>query len=484
MKKKWWLVLLLLVAGTIHIGSLGNGFYWDDRPLIVEGKLIRSLESIPTIFAREMWHNVDLGARATQAEVDTYRPISTLSFLFDYHVWALQPVGYHLTNLFIHLATVLLFALLLLRITSPPTAFLAAAIFALHPLTAEPIEYVSARTDSLPAFFGLLGFFFVLGRKARNVAAGFCFLFALLAKETGLAFSVAWLFFLLIRRENDGRGRLDWIYPVGVMGIYFGMRHFALGASKSLMDLQHALEWFENFPRFVLLFARQFLVPMSNFPMQEVVISRFPGSLLGWFASLAFYCGVAFLVAWSVRRRKEWGALLVGFLFSLAIPFVAVSLTTETSPRYFYTALLPASYLLALLLTHIPVSRKVFTSLIVTLLFSISFVSYGASKGYRTEEQFYRSILQENPNSRGGVYNLANTLARSGRFLEAIDFYKRLAETNPKDPQVWNNLGVSCLNVGKLKGAKKAFERALRLSPGNRRYEKNLLLVTTILQQK
>jgi protein O-mannosyl-transferase len=258
-----WIVVLVLFTGLVHVGALRNGFYWDDRALILEGHLIRSWGNIPAIFAHEMWYNVDLGARADQARVDTYRPLSNLSFLLDHQVWGLRPFGYHLTNLLIHLANVALFFWILLAVTTPPTALTAAAIFAFHPLAVEPIHYVSARTDSLPVLFGLLGI--LLARKERNLGVAGLFLLSALSKETGLAFSVAWLASCMVRRRG-------WLYPLGSAALYWILRWAALGSSKSVMDARHLGEMVLNFPVFVLRFFRQFLVPLSNFPMEGVTI--------------------------------------------------------------------------------------------------------------------------------------------------------------------------------------------------------------------
>jgi hypothetical protein len=474
-----WLAAILLVTAALHGGSLRNGFYWDDRAQILEGKLIGSWKNIPDLFLNEGWHNVDLGERKDLAEVDTYRPLFNLSLLVDHACWGLRPEGYHFTNVAIHLINTALLFWLLSGVSGLPLAVAATLLFSLHPLTVEPVAYVSARTDSLPLLFGLSGLLFVAGNPSRWAAASLLMLFSALSKETGLSFAALWITDTVVRRRGS------WIYPAMVPTIYFFLRRIALGESKALLDTAHLFEAVLNFPRYLGRFARQFLLPADGFPMQSFEMVRIPGTFLSWILAAVFWVALCTLLWRGFRNRRPWLGFVVGLVSSLLIPFMAVSLTGETSPRYFYAALPYASIAFSALVMKFAIGRRgVFVALVICSVALLGTRTVQTSGGYRTEEGFYRWILRSNPGAKEAVYNLANTLARSGRWSEGIPLYEKLIGFDADQPRYWNNLGVSFLNVGRFERAREAFERAISLSPQTERYRKNLALVGDVSRRK
>jgi hypothetical protein len=80
-----------------------------------------------------------------------------MSYALDYSAWVLEPFGYHLTNLLLHLINVALFFILALAYARDRGSsddllpFTAAALFAVHPLLTEAVGYVSSRSELLSA---------------------------------------------------------------------------------------------------------------------------------------------------------------------------------------------------------------------------------------------------------------------------------------------------------------------------------------------
>jgi len=92
--------------------------------------------------------------------------------MFDYHLFGLNPGGYHLTNLMLHLFSVLLIFGLFHRMTKAiwKSAF-ASALFAIHPLHVESAAWISERKGVLNAFLRILTLFFY---ALRDASAGLC----------------------------------------------------------------------------------------------------------------------------------------------------------------------------------------------------------------------------------------------------------------------------------------------------------------------
>jgi hypothetical protein len=133
-------VLLLVTALTYH-GALRNNFVWDDIQTIVNNRAIDSITSLPSWFAR----------------TDTsYRLIMTISFGLDVTLWGRNPGAFHAVNIAIHLGVILLTYVLALRIwINPWSALIAAGLVAWHPLNAEAVNYISARSSLLSTLFTL-----------------------------------------------------------------------------------------------------------------------------------------------------------------------------------------------------------------------------------------------------------------------------------------------------------------------------------------
>ncbi len=93
----------------------------------------------------------------THADCHLYHPLTMLSLMGDYQLHGLQAGGYHLTNVALHTASVLLLFLILRRMTGAVwrSAFVA-AVFAIHPLRVESVAWVAERKDVLGTFFFML----------------------------------------------------------------------------------------------------------------------------------------------------------------------------------------------------------------------------------------------------------------------------------------------------------------------------------------
>jgi hypothetical protein len=153
-----WAVAVALATAIVYLPALRNDFVdFDDQTNLLENPYFRSLG--PTAL-RWMFTNLD----------GHYLPLTWLSFAVDYRFWGMDPTGYHLTNVLLHVASAVVFFVLsarLLRLAfglapdaGPPALWIAAAIsaafFALHPLRVESVAWATERRDVLSGLFALL----------------------------------------------------------------------------------------------------------------------------------------------------------------------------------------------------------------------------------------------------------------------------------------------------------------------------------------
>ena len=218
----WLLAILSLLAWS---PSLRNGFVWDDRNLIVESRLVEASDGPARAFLQDFW--------ASEEQVGTsdyYRPLVACSYWLDHRIYGLRPWGFHLTNLLIHAAAVVLLAALLrdLGLGSGWSALLAGA-FAVHPTLAESVAWIAGRTDSLAALFVLLALW--ADARERRVLRATAFGLALLSKESAVVMPVLAIVLARARgQEGSFLRAMRKRWELGVaLAAYFAARALVLG---------------------------------------------------------------------------------------------------------------------------------------------------------------------------------------------------------------------------------------------------------------
>lgn len=183
-------VALFGVLVWLYAGAATAGFTnWDDD---------RFISSNP-LFLEGGWPYIR--AAFTKVQFEAYHPFHVLSYLPDRYLWPTWPPGFHLVNLALFAADVLVLWRLVRRYTSELAACAAVALFALHPLCVEPAAWVTDRKEPLVVLFFLLA----LGREARHTGlrperwAMVLFVCALLSKTSSVCFPIvlfAWVLWI------------------------------------------------------------------------------------------------------------------------------------------------------------------------------------------------------------------------------------------------------------------------------------------------
>jgi len=234
-------LLIILVALACYVNSPWGGFTFDDVDMVQNNVLIRSLGNTPEMFRTTWWWG---GAHQQSHE---YRPLTVFSFAVNYFVNGLRPFGYRMVNVLLHaLAAVLLFYFLKQFGVEWKSGFVAALLFASHPVHTEAVNNVVGRAELLSAVFvfGALIFYTVALRKERQLSilyyalSAVSFFLGLLSKESAIAFLPAVVLIILLapRKRCDAGGmriRNAFALYVLVFCIYMLMRRNALGGFLS-----------------------------------------------------------------------------------------------------------------------------------------------------------------------------------------------------------------------------------------------------------
>ena len=172
------LFFVLLLAGVTIFAyrpAWNGGFLWDDDDYVVKNDLLTASDGLQRI-----WFSLDSPSQ--------YFPLVYTTFRIEHALWGLNPSGYHWVNLLLHVANALLVWRVLARL-NVPGAWLAGAIFALHPVQAESVAWITERKNVLMGFFFLLTLLAWIAFIDERTKRPWCFYaLALIALRTG-AFS-------------------------------------------------------------------------------------------------------------------------------------------------------------------------------------------------------------------------------------------------------------------------------------------------------
>lgn len=219
-----------LVTVLAYWPALAGEFAYDDFFFVVENDAIKTP-------ARALeWVTSPDAASEGKRWGTIFRPARTVSYGLDYAAWRLNPVGFHLSSLGLHLVALAGVFFLARRCSgSGLGAVLGAAVFALHPLPSEAVAWIGARADVLGAVGALLFTLLALrpgGGPWRRVAECGLLAIALACKEAcaGAVLAVAAGRWLFDPRPGAWRRAATWaVGPVLVVGVYILVRAALLG---------------------------------------------------------------------------------------------------------------------------------------------------------------------------------------------------------------------------------------------------------------
>ncbi|HAY34255.1 MAG TPA: hypothetical protein PK536_13475, partial [Ignavibacteria bacterium] len=152
-------LIIIVISYIVFYNSLHNEFVFDDESVIVNNASIQNTDNIVKYFSGEEGFHKVIGKY--------YRPLVSASYAVDFSIWGLDPYGFHLTNLIIHIiACLLLFKILSLLFSRYKYrnifSLFGALIFAVHPIHTEAVSWISGRTDSMVSMFFFASFLFYI----------------------------------------------------------------------------------------------------------------------------------------------------------------------------------------------------------------------------------------------------------------------------------------------------------------------------------
>jgi len=442
-------LLLAAVVGLAYLNTMVCGFVADDWARIVEEEHVRRVSSALRFFDPYFWR------QEAPASGVAYRPLRPVVSALDYVMWGLDPTGFHLTNVLLHLAVVLLaFGVLQQLGLDERLAFLAAAIFGLHAAGVEATAWVKNRTILCAAAFLLL--VIALGcLRGRWWLASIAFALALLSHEQ-TAVGALWAVVILATRPTaQGVGRTSPLW--GVFFVYFGARTLATAGPPTAPILTGGS---------TIALVTKTLGTYANISILPVGLNLERPLMSA--ASAAFGVVLLLVVAVaSLRRPEHRAALGWGFLILLApasnILKVNPSFGRLIAEQRLYLPLIPLCALAVTLLR----GRVKCVLLLLLLTVSAARVTNRAFD-WRSDLTIYSDAVAKSPTDFKARYNLGDAFAEEHRLKAALREYERSLELAPTHGGTRCRYAQVLIWLGRDKEAVAQLKQVLRQEPPSR----------------
>jgi tetratricopeptide (TPR) repeat protein len=495
----WAAAFICCATLLAYLPALWGDFIWNDSDYVTAPAL-RSLAGLGLIWTK-------LGA------TEQYYPLLHSAFWVQHGLWGDHPLGYHIVTLLLHAGAAVLFALVLRRLfngetapaTLPKTAgsskaaaagqerrryagaeWLAALIFALHPVHVESVAWITEQKNTLSLVFYLAAALAYLHfdetRRPRMYWAALgLFVLSLLCKTVTATLPAALLVVFWWKR-----GRLDWrrdfrpLLPWLALGTAWGLfsswveQHY-LGAKGGDFDLPF-VERGLIAGRAIWFYLGKLAWPFDlNF-----IYPRWTPDRAVWWQWL-FPLGVLALgiTLWALRRRTR--APFAAFLFFTGSLFPVLSFVNLYGALYSFVwdhwQYLPDLGLIALAAAGLAQAweragihqRGAGPALAAGLALLLGALTWDHCGMFRDDQTLYRDTLARNPGAWMAHFNLGGILLKiPGREPEAIAHFEAALRINPDMADAHYNLGTALAKVpGREPEAITHFEAALRITPEN-----------------
>lgn len=486
-------VALALLPLAIYAPLIDAGFIWDDNVYVTQNATLRTLSGLYRIWL-------------VPGSVPQYYPLVHTTFWVEYHLWGLHAAGYHVVNVLLHAASVVLLwrVLLLLRV---PGAWMAAAVFAVHPVMTESVAWITERKNvlslalALGAMLAYLRFTrlaappdaVVADRRSafRYLLAFALFVGSLLSKTVTCSLPAVVLVVIWWKRGRLTRRDLGPLLPFFAVGFALALgtlwlekyRVGARGVEWLLTPMDRVFIagralWFYAgkllWPHPLIFFYPRWAIDSSSFSQ-----ALYPAAALGAGGAL-----------WLARARIGRGPLAAALIFAGVL-----------TPALGFFDVYPFRY--SFVADHFsyhaniaPITGAVAACAIASanwgragmlaaraagaaVLIVLAALTVQQTHIYRDLETLCRDTIAKNPAAWQAYSNLASTLAYAGRYDEAIQVARDGVAVAPQVPETHNTLGAMWMLAAtregvtpfRLEQAIEAFEETLRIEPD---YEETL----------
>ncbi len=480
--------------------SVNGGFILDDDRLVYDNDLIKATDG-----PRQFW---------CTAKADDFWPMTNSALWLEWRLWGMHPAGYHVSNLILHVAEALLIWIILQRL-SVPGAFLAAMIFAVHPVNVESVAWIAQRKNTMAMLFFLLSILWYLKDKKWTVDSGQwtedpaphhpsfihhpssfywlslgAFVTAMLGKGSVVILPVVLLGIVWWLRPLTTRDIIK-ISPFFIVAaVLAGVNvWFQTHGSGEVLRAASLTERLLGAGGVVWFYLQKAFLPLDlDFVYPQWNIQS--GDLMCWLPLLAALAVTALLwlyrKTWSRPLLFAWGFFCVALVPVMGFTDVGFMKYSLVADHYQHIAIIGAIALVSAgwraWHSYNPGGTSWAAPVVaVTATAVLAFLTWRQNEIYSDAVTLYQAALEKNPGFWMGRGNLAKIIFRQGRlndamanyeqalanYEKAMANYEKALAVNPDFFDAHNDLGTILTLFGRHEEALEHRKKAILLNPGS-----------------
>ncbi|MBN1291206.1 MAG: tetratricopeptide repeat protein [Candidatus Latescibacteria bacterium] len=496
-EKPLFSILLITALGCIiYSNSFDCSFHFDDTHNIINNEAIRNIYEIKTI-----WN------------FSNTRFITFLTFALNYHFNGLDVSGYHVVNLFIHIATALLVWWAVLQTLSTPVmqnrniskskkiiALWCGLIFVSHPLMTQSVTYIVQRLASLATLFYMASLcLYLKGRLSQQKIPSILFFIGssttaalgMLTKE--IVFTLPFALFLF-EFSFFHEGSIKDILTNNIFFLYSIPPLILTIIIPYLLSYRFNITW-DIFIKsyFYPLLSQRYGDPMLSssiylftqfrvivtyirllfFPFNQNLDYDFPASSgfweLGTVASFAFLVLVIVTAIWLFPRKRIMAVGIFWFFLTLTVESSIIPIRNVIFEHRVYLPMFGFILILVSGLYYIlGENRKITINIILISLIAIySGLTLKRNMVWKNDITLWKDIVKKSPNKDRSHMNLGEVYFSSGLIEEGLNEFNIGLKLNPKNFKVLNNIGFYYYTKGNYKESISYYDRGLAIEPNS-----------------
>ncbi len=499
-------VILAFISLLLYVNTLQNGYAIDDGEVITYNKFVaRGINAIP-----ELLTTTRLKGYGTIAN-DNYRPLSLVTFAIEHQFWGKTPVSGHLFNILFFAACVVTLYLFLSRLfRNNRVAFLAALLFAVHPIHTEVVANIKSRDELLCflfAFMALNAFlrFAEKGKPIQLIAGTLLLFLSYLSKETVVSFVILMpvVFFFY---ANDNKKR-SWLI---LSGMIVATTSFFLLRQMIMTDAGNAIIVFKSNPLVSApdaasrvatallglgLYLKLLFVPyplICDYSYNTIPITSFDDILV--LTSTTVYMVITVIAIYRLFKKSKdpWAFGLLFYLITIALfSNIAFLVFSQFAERFLFLPSAGFCLLVSLAMERWLVEKQapaesfvvwrqpLLAGILIPIALLFSYLTFARNKDWKDDYQLSSKDVEKAPGNGWLCYNVGNALittrldnerdepTRKQIIDEATGYLRTSAGAYPEDVNAHAQLSYAYTLRAKYDSARAEAVIALKLNPDN-----------------
>lgn len=497
------ILLLTILSFVLYANTLNNGYVLDDFSVIKNNTIVtQGISGIPEILSTPYRWGFFITSN------DLYRPLSKVMFAIEYQLFGDNPLPSHFINILLFIGCVILLFLFfdaLFEKVKTGVAFLAALLFAIHPIHTEVVANIKSRDELLCFFFAILSMniymrYVVTGKLKYFITATLFIFLSLLSKETAIVFvAIVPLIFFFYKNEHKNRSLFITLSYVAAAVTFLLIRFLVLkkyGANHFLdinfidNQLIHAPSAASRLATAIIvlgIYLKVLFIPyplISDYSYNSIPFTTFTNTSV--LISILIYVALLLVGVYRLLKFKKDGVAfgILFFLIALSIfsniAFLTGSIMAE---RFVFLASAGFCWALALMINKwivsvnvMPLNKKALQVIIpITLLLSV--ITIARNKDWKDNLTLFTADVKNAPNNARLNYYLANeyilTADLQGNDAEnqrqlasnAINYFNKSIEIYPDYNDAHRGIGIAYFFNTQFDSAEYHLKKAIALNP-------------------